>query len=317
MRLIHLFVCIASFIFFVPISWSQPQNPKQQEEAKKFVEKGAALYEQGKIKQALDAYKKANELSPESPGPYREIGRCYRDLKQHEQAFHYLSEYLSRKPTNEYRDGILKYMEEQRPLLSKKDKSLLTLNSDPQGATVFVIDSKGQATGIGVTPIKEHPIPSDTVSVRFSGTPFEIFEEKIDASKPTIELTSIIDPEKRPKVVEVPVVIPPKAEPAKRTKAFVFFGAGVACVAGSLVMGDQFNKSVEALDQKQSDDPGVDQLFRLVVTEAISSDALGAIAVGAGVLGIVQLRKVKKLNKEKAATTVLIAPTGVALSGSF
>jgi tetratricopeptide (TPR) repeat protein len=309
MWLVHLFSCL-SFFFFVPFAFSQPQPSPSQEKAKRLGEKGQKLYEQGLILQALEAYKKASKLSPESPGPYREIARCYRDLKQHEQAIHYLSEYLSRKPTADLREGLVQYIDEQRPQLSKKNKVLITVNSEPQGAVVFVANQKGEVTGIGVTPLKAHPIDADAVLVRLVAPLFEVAEEKLDATKGPLEVSTTLAPEKRP----TPVVT--QAPSTKKTRAFVYFGAGAASVVGSLVLGSEFNQSVTALNNTSVNDPERDRLLRVVVAEAVSADVLGVIAVGAGVLGVLHLRKVKK-EKRASTNTLRITPSGLALSGSF
>jgi tetratricopeptide (TPR) repeat protein len=296
------------FAFFASTAHAQTD----QEKAQKFAEKAATLYEKGKVEDAIENYKKASELSPDSPGPYRELGRCYRDLKKHELAIHYVSEYLSRKPDAEQREALIKYTESQRPLLSKNKKSLLTIDSEPQGAVVFLLDANGKATGIGVTPIKDHPIPTDTVAVRFSGTLFDPYEEKIDGTQSQITLTSKLDPAMRaPKPNSQPTQ-EPKSDKSGAKPLFIVSAVSAVGAAG---LGFQFNRSLDTLEQTRSDDPEIDKRYNQVKIFGLSSDALTAIAIGAGAFGIIKTVKHKKSSKE--TTSVTLTPNSISLVGQF
>lgn len=193
-----------------------------EETAKIYMDAGGALAKKKRYSEAILEYQKALEILPEASGPHRELGKCYEKLKKYDEAIHHYVEYLRRKPDAKQRPEIVKLLPTLRTQLPTPDRALLSVQTTPSGALVYVATEKGEERAIGISPIVDHPIelrfekikaflpsglsaeqpilltliaPTDlTLELKAKPTPVEVIVPKLDpatsASLPTSEPAS-------------------------------------------------------------------------------------------------------------------------------
>jgi tetratricopeptide (TPR) repeat protein len=280
-------------------------------DAEEAMKSGAGFFKQKKYAKAIESYKKAVAAFPEAPGPYREIGKCYVELDKPQEAIESFSEYLSRRPDAPERDDIEASFDELREKLKKGGQALLSIDSDPAGAVVFVVDEAGRQRGIGVTPLTAHPIPPSATAVRIV-KPYYEPEEKPLKLKPdtSAELTLKL----LPAGSRVDVVAP-KEPPS----GMVFLGVGGGAALGATAFGIAFLADRAAFKDVPIDDPDLVAKQRTQRLLANASDGLLVVAVIAGAIGVPRYLKHRKFRRESGGAALRLSPTpgGLALSGEF
>lgn len=283
-------------------------------EAEAAMQEGAALYKKKSFTEAIDAYRKALFAFPEAPGPYREIAKCHMALKQSAEAIDNFTEYLNRRPDAPEREEIEELLPTLRAQLPKKGKALLSVETDPPGSMVYVIDKNGLEQGIGVAPIQEHPVDPGVVKVRAERAYFEPEEQSVSLKANTPAQVKVVLSTARKAPTSV-VVVPAGEEPAK---GYLFLGASAASAAGAATFGVLFLGARADFALVTADDPEVEAKQKQQQLLANVSDGLTGVAVVTGGIGAYLFFKHRKYTKENEKKTAVVpAQNGVALVGQF
>jgi tetratricopeptide (TPR) repeat protein len=324
---------LRAFALILALGVALPALAGPEEEAEKEMGEGVALYKKKKYTEAIVAYQRALALVPDAAGPYRELGRCYWQLNRLDDAIDSFVEYLNLLPDAPERAEIEKSIAALKARLATKERALLSVESDPPGAMVYILDASGKARAVGFTPLSDHPVDPRAASVRLSRPGYEETSKELKlkaglsaelslslkASAKPVEPPGSGDPAVGPAVG--PVVGPTTPEtgakggPRRGTAALV---VGVVAGVGAGAVGGFF--LFDRASTLPPADPGAAAERRTLFLEAAVADGLIAVAALSGGLGLIQLRKSKKAKAEdapKGATRLVPIPGGAALSGSF
>jgi tetratricopeptide (TPR) repeat protein len=294
-----------------------------EEDAKQAMAKGSTLLGKKQYQEALDAYLEALKLVPDRSGPYREIAKCYQLLDKPEEAIHYFTEYLRRKPDAPEKAEYSQTIIQLQSKLPTSNTTPLSITSEPNGAAVYIITSLGEARGIGFTPLEKVAVPSDVSSVRLILATYPTIDQTIDLKGKSpvslnvplkaTETVKITPPNPNtdlgledPQPTTTPVEILTNKEGKKKGLLFASLSTGGISIAAGAVFLFERNEflqipadEIDLLNKKRA------QLF----VEAGVADAMGATSIVLGALWL--------LRKNKKETTVFITPQGVQFVGSF
>jgi tetratricopeptide (TPR) repeat protein len=298
--LLLLFLSLSGF------AWADARS-----DAKAAMEEGASFYKKKKFEEAIASYQKALVAFPEAPGPYREIAKCYKELKQAADAIDNFTEYLSRRPDAPERDAIEEAITELRGQLPTQNQALLSVETDPDGSVVYVIDKSGKAYGIGVAPIEDHPVDPGITKVRVVRAYFEPEEKPVSlkANAPTEVKVVLSAAGSKPKEVAAPVEPP---------KGYILLGSAAASGIGAATVGLLFIQARQDFKLVPASDPAADEKQLKQQHLANISDALTGVALITGGVGAYLFLKHQKFTKQ-SETKSAVVPTsnGLAVIGHF
>ncbi len=105
-----LALVIACFVAFAAPHVARAEDPAMRA-AKRHYDRGEKLFALGKFDEALDEYQKAFDAKP-LPGFLFNIGQCYRNLGDYDQAIFSFKKYLKLDPDTPKREAVDKLIEE-------------------------------------------------------------------------------------------------------------------------------------------------------------------------------------------------------------
>jgi tetratricopeptide (TPR) repeat protein len=108
MTLHRLLLAIAIAAIAARVAWADDQGLR---EAKLHFERGEKLYALTRFSEAIDEYQKAFDAKP-LPDFLYNIGQCYRNLGQYDQAIFSFKKYLRLEPEAEDKDKVEKLIDE-------------------------------------------------------------------------------------------------------------------------------------------------------------------------------------------------------------
>jgi tetratricopeptide (TPR) repeat protein len=105
-----LALVVTCFVAFAAPRTAHAEDPAMRS-AKRHYDRGEKLFALGKFDDALDEYQKAFDAKP-LPGFLFNIGQCYRNLGDYDQAIFSFKKYLKLDPETPKRDAVDKLIEE-------------------------------------------------------------------------------------------------------------------------------------------------------------------------------------------------------------
>jgi hypothetical protein len=108
----------------------QAQTKKEKKQAKALYKKGIKLYKKSKYEKALEAFKGAHEIVPETGNLYN-IARCLHELGRMKEAVEYYDKYIAQEGPRKDKAEFLVDAIKQLP-------SKVTITTHPEGAEIFV-----------------------------------------------------------------------------------------------------------------------------------------------------------------------------------
>jgi tetratricopeptide (TPR) repeat protein len=114
--------------------------------ARELYRSGAAAYDDGRYKDAIDAFLEANRVAPSAALSF-DVARAYDKLRDPTRALEWYRDYLRRAPKSKDRGRVQRLVEALQNRLASKGVQQVTVLSTPPGATVTL---DGQP--VGVTP---------------------------------------------------------------------------------------------------------------------------------------------------------------------
>lgn len=202
---------------------------------------GVEAYREGRYKDAIDLFLKADSLAPSAALSYN-TARAYEHLGDAANALRWYRDYLRRAPDAEDRESVEQIVRDQAELLRNKGIQQVTVLSDPVGATVLI-----DGVPRGVTPWTGELTPGDhEAALRLRGysdttrnftlspdTPLDVslgLEPAPDEPQPTPAIAA-----QPPRPADP---IPADAAPTEHTSLTPYwvtcFGAGAAALGGAL-----------------------------------------------------------------------------------
>lgn len=162
LRLSSLFVLVSSALCFAPASASA--ESETADEAELQFQLGNDRYDAGDVKGALEHFLASNRLAPNKNVLF-DIARCYEQLKMLPDAYRYYSASHDAETSDAGRRRTEESLERLRPRVA-----LLTVESDPPGATIY-LDRKDLGSR-GTTP-RTLALPEGSHSVLLEMPDFE------------------------------------------------------------------------------------------------------------------------------------------------
>jgi tetratricopeptide (TPR) repeat protein len=285
---------------------AKPVDPPLDEKARalQHVEAAVKLYGQSKYRDAIAEYQLALDEYPSAPGPYRDIGRCYRDLKEFSSAISYLTEYLLRaSPTAEDRALVEEVLSQTKAdYITQRSPRQLSVQSAPTGALVYAQDERGTSFTLGKTPLERVPLPPQTKELRVSHPEYPVQLIALGASQQEVAVDFV----KRP------------SQARSKTPGRIFLALGGSSALAGAALGVLFLQERQALnnDVAAGNLPVEEFEARTIALRrsAILTDALTVSAIGCGITGILLLKR-SKAPQEGAA--LRLGPTGATFVASF
>ena len=128
---------------------SSPAWADGEDEARRRLEEGSLLFQQGQLLRARTAFAAAHDLAPERANPYRWLGLVDAQLGRCEDALHSLAEFEKRVPPTDPRLAETRQVRE-RCRGELEEQATLSLESNPTGAKASLGDPPEP---LGSTPI--------------------------------------------------------------------------------------------------------------------------------------------------------------------
>lgn len=253
----------------IALLWAGASFADSQEDAKKHMKEGVKLLNAQKYTEAILVFQKALAVLPEAAGPHREIGKCYQKLGRFDEALDHYTEYLTRKPDAAERPEIEKNIALSRQKLEAKGRGLISIKTEPSGASVYALTETGEIRGLGVSPIEQHPLELRFIKIRVVSPKHQPLEESIALSPSRGEILSLTIPEKTPEE-KLPASAPtvPTSAPAAPSAPDMLTAAQVD--ASSL-------QKIEQLEEERKERP----IFAYVLLGVSGASALTSAAFGA------------------------------------
>lgn len=114
---------------------------KATKTAKVFFDKGEKLFALGRFDEALEQYQKAFDAKP-IPAFLYNIGQCYRNLGEYEEAIHSYKQYLQRAPDAENREQVETLIDTLEAKLEKKKHDDANKPPPPTKETPITVPAK-------------------------------------------------------------------------------------------------------------------------------------------------------------------------------
>jgi hypothetical protein len=260
--------------------------------AQKHLEKGVALFERKKYKDAIDAFLEANRLFP-SPTLSFNAAKAYEKMGDNAGALRFYRDYLRREPDASDRAWAQKRIGELERKLQDRGVQQVTVLSKPVGALVLIDERP-----VGVTPWTGELVPGvHVLRLRHEGyadarSEFELLLHR--AMDVSVELTA--EEGTPPKAVEQPGALPPPIEPdppppppaEKPAKGggvgvltWTAFGLGAAAIGGAVVFELQ---RASAEDDVKNETTRVERLEAYDRMESHQTRSRILAGVGAGLV---------------------------------
>ena len=130
----------------------RPALADADDEARRRLEEGSLLFQQGQLLRARTAFAAAHDLAPERANPYRWLGLVDAQLGRCEDALHSLAEFEKRVPSTDPRLAEIRQVRE-RCRGELEEQATLWLESSPTGAQASLGDPPEL---LGSTPVANH-----------------------------------------------------------------------------------------------------------------------------------------------------------------
>lgn len=284
-----------------------------------YMKAGKEFVDAGKYALALEEFRKAQRQMPASKGAVFNMSYCLLRLQRWELAYDRFQAYIAMNPGAAKVKKARLFVDQIKSELSK-DKALLTLETDPSGATVLVDGAKADVPGTPVTFWLKAGKP--TITLEKDG--YEAVNATIELS-PGAEKTRAFTLSR--KVVEnTPPVTPPGKEVKKNTATnpwpWVLAGAGGALALagggiylfGALPQFEDANNKYELGDRTGGDDLWDGAVGKVYVTYALVGVGSAAI-IGGVIWGLTQTDDPSSATASSLQITPL--PGGASASWGF
>jgi tetratricopeptide (TPR) repeat protein len=146
--LLLLMVCLA---VAVPARTAGADDPATRA-ARRHFERGEKLFALGKFDDALDQYQSAFDAKP-LPGFLYNIGQCYRNLGDYDQAIFSFKKYLRLDPEAQNREAVERLIEDLEEQKARGDGEKFTRQRQKQPESKPVYKKWWFWTGIGVVAV--------------------------------------------------------------------------------------------------------------------------------------------------------------------
>lgn len=146
--LLLLTLCIA---IGAPVRTASADDPATRA-ARRHFERGEKLFALGRFDEALEQYQNAFDAKP-LPGFLYNIGQCYRNLGDYEQAIFSFKKYLKLEPEAENRDAVTQLIEDLEDQKARGDAQRLTRKPRRRAASPPVYKTWWFWTGLGVVAV--------------------------------------------------------------------------------------------------------------------------------------------------------------------
>ena len=307
-------------------------SPQARQEAKERYEQGAAAYEAGRFKDAVDLFREADRLAPSAPLSFN-IARAYEKLGDDAGALRWYRDYLRRAPAAPNVKDVRSLVQEYERRLAKKGVQQLTVMSTPAGATVSVDERP-----VGVTPwTGELPPGPHRVDLSMRGFEDAVLDVRLAPDRAQ-DVSARLAPAQAepapaaspsaPPASPLPPSAPPPAPGAPRDEPsgglgiwpWVTLGAGGAALGGALAF-ELLRRSSESDAESDQTQVGyqekLDQMESRQTAARVLAGVGGALVIAGGVLVILDLGS----GNEGEQASLLVVPDrggGFAFaSGSF
>ena len=234
-----------------PVARAQPAgdaiDPEEAEAAKQrakaHLERGRKAYQEGRFKDAVDAFLDAHREVP-SPELSFNAALAYERLGDRAGALRFFREYLRQDPNASDRARVAARISDLESKLRERGVQQVTILSEPPGATIFV-----DGRPIGVTPWTGELYPGrHALRLRREGHPDAKQTFELPAHR-AIDVSVVLEAETAepaapapPSPVSVPETSPapapePRADEARSVGLWTWaaFGVGAAALGGALV----------------------------------------------------------------------------------
>lgn len=271
---------------------------EQIEELKLWLSKANRLYDEGDYAGALKRYREGLDIA-ELPEIHYRMATCFEKLDRYAEAVNAYERFLELDPEAKERGRVEKDIERLRAKLDGQGTGQLEVNSDPEGATISLMEN-GVARALGTTPATAE-VPSGTVSVRVELEGHEPHEQVVDVpSGGTAVITVVLaavgqDPKEEPTVTPKPEPKPvDPVEPVVEEGfnyglwGWVTTGVGLALGATSVVLFFRTNSTIADYNgyDRRAADASRDELEGLADDVATFKTATVWTGIGAGVVGV-------------------------------
>ena len=164
-----VFLCVSTF--------ARADDPAQRA-AKRHYDRGEKLFALGKFDEALDEYQTAFDAKP-LPGFLYNIGQCFRNLGDYDQAIFSFKKYLKLEPDAANKESVDRLIEELEEKKAQGDSQRFVRKPAPQqkhiysrwwfwtGAAVASVAIAAGGVGIYAATRSEPPPPTDLGNIVF------------------------------------------------------------------------------------------------------------------------------------------------------
>lgn len=141
-----------------------PRDERNKEQARIHFNRGIAAFREKRFKEAVDSFLEANRIYPSAALSFN-AARAYEEMSDAGGALRFYRDYLRRAPDAKDRASVEKRVGELEQKLRKRGIQLVTVSSEPEGATVVLDDRP-----VGVTPWAGEIFPGiHRVTLRLQG----------------------------------------------------------------------------------------------------------------------------------------------------
>lgn len=285
--------------------------------ARQHYQQGRTAYRQGKFRQAISQFAKAQTLKPH-PIILFNLGQCHRQLREHAKALLYYKLYLSQRPRATNRAEVRRFIKSMASKAAEKARlrqlGKLTVITHPAGARLFVDKFRGRPQGVSPATLSLKA-GQHVLEVRLAGYRTVYRKVSITAKQVTLLRVTLQRPQPRPRkrpqevwippplpnidvtrpparrrVVRLPprrrVVAPPPKPVPKQPVPFyktAWFWSGVGVTIGSIVLTSVFGKLALDRDKAWKDEKYAPNPDRTIQSQgqafAIASDVFLAVSL--------------------------------------
>jgi hypothetical protein len=242
--------------------------------------------------------------------------------KQPADAINNFTEYLTRRPDAPEREDIEALFLKLREQLPKEGKALLSVETDPNGSMVYLIDKSGSVYGIGASPIQEHPVAPSITTIKVMRTYFEPEVKPVSLKADTLTQVKVVlsTVKKAPEITKTPEVvkeIPKVAVVDEPAKGYFFLGTAAASGISAGTVGLLFLQARKGFALVSVSDPEAAEKQLEQKRLANISDGLTGVALITGGFGAYLFVKHRRFTKEPEKAALVLTNYGAALVGLF
>ena len=189
-----------------------PKVGEKDAEANKMLEKGIALFKDGKLAEARAVFFQLRKLVPDKANPHRWLGMTYARLGQCPEAITNLNNFLERVAEDDPRVAEVTTIRDRCKDELQPKTGTLVIESTPPGAEVLLDDEKGPSAGR--TPYRSTTTVAGEHVVYLRKPGFETLSKHITlGKKETVNLDVSLRPIAPPPIAVAP---PPKPKPVEK-----------------------------------------------------------------------------------------------------